>query len=135
MPESGDNTDTDVGASGTVVINTDAEAADDPDVPESFVAVTVNVTFVLDGIPVTVIGDEDPVAVCPVEAVTVYDVATGELAGREKLTDAAPSLNALPAPMSVAETLVGSIGCKKSLACCECLPALLLIYLSLSISS
>ena len=56
---------------GTVVIVTEAEAADAADVPAALVAVTVNVTAVADGSPVTVIGEDDPVAVCPELAVTV----------------------------------------------------------------
>ena len=45
--------------------------------------------------PLTVIGEDAPVAVCPVLAVTVKDVALGESAGKEKATDTAASLNAL----------------------------------------
>ena len=56
---------------GTVVIVTEAEAAEAADVPAAFVAVTVNVTAVADGSPVTVIGEDDPVPVCPVLDVTV----------------------------------------------------------------
>ncbi len=59
------------GAAGTVVIVMAVVALDEAEVPAAFVAVTVNVTDVLDGNPVTVIGDDAPVAVWPVLAVTV----------------------------------------------------------------
>lgn len=134
VPESGDVTDTETGADGTVVTKIEDDAADDSDVPYEFVAVTVKVTFEFDGRPDIVIGDDAPVAVCPLEAATVYDVAGCELAGNENDTVAAPSLYALPVPTSVAVTPVGARGCKKSFDCCECLPALLLIYISLSVS-
>ena len=84
--------DTDCGACGLVVIAIAEEAADAAEVPAAFVAVTVKVTDALTGIPVTVIGDDDPVAVCPELAVTVKDVAAGESAGKEKDTTAAPLL-------------------------------------------
>jgi hypothetical protein len=58
------------------------------EVPDALVAVTVNVTDVPEGSPVTVIGEEAPVPVCPVLAVTVNDVAAGERAGKEKDTTA-----------------------------------------------
>jgi hypothetical protein len=61
-------------------------------------------------------GEEDPIAVYdPGEDVTVNDVAAGDNSGREKDTEAAPLLNALFVPMSVALTLVGASGSKKSL--------------------
>jgi hypothetical protein len=84
--------DTDCGACGTVVIAIAEEAAEAAEVPAAFVAVTVNVTEPLTGIPVTVIGEEDPVAVWLVLAVTVKEVAAGESAGKENETTAAPSL-------------------------------------------
>ena len=47
------------------------EAIETRDVPAAFDAVIVNVGFAVDAKPVTVIGDDDPVAVCPVLAVIV----------------------------------------------------------------
>ena len=79
-------------------------------------AVTVNVTDAADAIPVTVNGDDAPVAVCPVLAVTVKEVAAGESAGSAKVTVAAPLLNARPVPTSVATTFIGAFGSKKSFA-------------------
>jgi hypothetical protein len=113
------------GVAGTVVIVTAPEAEDAAEVPAALVAVTVNVGVAVDAIPVTVNGEDAPVAVCPVLAVTVKDVALGESAGKEKETDAAPSLNALPVPMFVAETPVGAKGSKKSFDACDFLPILL----------
>jgi len=60
--------ETPVGLSGIVVTVTADEADDAADVPEAFVAVTVNVGVAPAAIPVTVIGDEAPVADCPVDA-------------------------------------------------------------------
>ena len=59
------------GVAGTVVIVTAAEAEDAAEVPAAFDARTVNVGVAVDAIPVTVIGEDEPVAVCPVLAVTV----------------------------------------------------------------
>ena len=74
-------------------------------------------------------GDDDPVAVTfPGLEVTVNDVAAGEPPGKLKLTSAAALFsNARPLPMSVADTLTGAEGCKKSFCDCDLLPALLLI--------
>lgn len=102
------------GVAGTVVIVTAADAEDAAEVPAALVAVTVNVGVAVEAIPVIVIGEAEPVPVCPVLAVTVKDVALGESAGREKETVAAPSLNARPVPTFVAETPVGGNGSKKS---------------------
>jgi hypothetical protein len=78
--------------------------------------------------PSTVSGDDDPVAVkLPGLEVAVNDVAAGEPAGRLNVTVAAPLLNALLVPTSVADTLTGVEGCKKSFCDCDLLPALLLI--------
>lgn len=107
---------------GTVVIVTDAEADDAVDVPAAFVAVTVKVTAVADGSPVTVIGEDDPVPVCPVLAVTVYEVAAGDNAGNEKETVAEPLLYGLDVPTFVAETPVGANGSKKSFDAWDFLP-------------
>jgi len=60
-----------LGACGTVVANTAEEAADAAEVPAALVALTVNVTDAPEAIPVTVNGEDAPVAVCPVLAVTV----------------------------------------------------------------
>ena len=73
---------------GTVVMVTAAEAPEAADVPAALVAVTVNVTEVAEGSPVTVTGEDDPVPVWPVLAVTVKEVAAGESAGKEKDTTA-----------------------------------------------
>ena len=51
------------GVAGTVVIVTAEEAADAADVPAALVARTVNVTDAPEAIPVTVKGDDAPVAV------------------------------------------------------------------------
>ena len=114
-----------VGACGTVVANTEAEAEDAAEVPAALVAVTVNVGVADEAIPVTVSGEDAPVAVWPVLAVTVKDVALGESAGREKDTDTAASLNALPVPTSVPTTLIGANGSKKSFDAWDFLPILL----------
>lgn len=82
-----------------------------------------------DARPTTVKGEDDPVAVlvvCPAAvAVAVNDVAAGDPAGRENDTVAAPSLNALFVPTSVAVTLTGVCGDKKSFCARDFLPALL----------
>jgi hypothetical protein len=57
-------------------------------------------------------------------------VAAGEFAGKEKETVAAPSLNALLVPTSVADTPVGADGSKK-LSCAEDLIPLLLLLATL----
>jgi hypothetical protein len=86
------------------------------------VAVTVNVGDDADVSPVISIGEDAPVAVCPVLAVTVKDVAAGESAGKEKETVAIPLSNALPVPEVVADTLVGANGSKKSFDAWDFLP-------------
>ena len=60
-----------VGACGTVVAVTAEEADDAAEVPAALVAVTVKLTDADEAIPVTVNGEDEPVAVCPVLAVTV----------------------------------------------------------------
>ena len=73
--------------------------------------------------PVTVSGEDAPVAVNdPGDDVTVNDVAAGDDPGREKDTDAAPLLNGRDVPTSVAVTLVGDCGCKKSFDAWDFLP-------------
>jgi hypothetical protein len=47
----------------------------------------------------------------------VNEVAAAEPDGRENATDAAPLLNALLVPTSVATTFTGACGCKKSFCC------------------
>lgn len=103
---------------GTVVAVT-VVAEDAAEVPAAFVAVTVIEYCVADARPWTTIGDDEPVAVlvvCPAAvAVTVKEVAAGDRAGKENDTVAAPSLYALLVPTSVALTLIGASGSKKSL--------------------
>ena len=100
---------------GTVVTAT-VTAEDARDVPSLFVAVTVIVYVTPEESVCTVIGDDDPEAVlvvCPAAvAVTVKEVAVGELAGREKEMLAAPLLKALPVATFVAEMLEGASGIK-----------------------
>ena len=122
--------ETDCGACGLVVIAIAEEAEEAAEVPAAFVAVTVNVTEALTGIPVTVIGEDDPVPVCPLLAVTVKEVAAGESAGKEKDTTAAPLLYALPVPTFEADTLIGANGSKKSFEACDFFPTLLPILFS-----
>ena len=102
------------GAAGTVVTVTAAEAVDAADVPAALVAVTVNVGVAAEAIPVTVNGDDAPVAVCPVLAVTVNEVAAGESAGNENATETAPLLKGRPVPIFVPVTPVGAKGSRKS---------------------
>ena len=65
--------------------------------------------------PSTVNGDVAPVAVNdPGDDVTVNEVAAGDNSGSEKDTEAAPLLKARDVPTSVAVTLVGANGSKKS---------------------
>jgi hypothetical protein len=117
---------------GTVVTVTAADASEAAEVPAALVAVTVNVGVELDAKPVTVIGEDAPLAVCPVLAVTVKDVAAGESAGKENTTETAPSLNARPVPTFVPETPVGFNGSKKSFDAWDLLPDFLpaAIYIS-----
>ena len=110
---------------GTVDTVTAADAADAAEVPAALVAVTVNVGVAAEAIPVTTSGEDAPVAVCPVLAVTVKDVALGERAGKENATDTAPLLNALPVPTFVPVTPVGANGSKKSFDAWDFLPILL----------
>lgn len=110
---------------GTVVTVTAEDAADAADVPEALVAVTVNVGVDVDVRPVTTTGEDAPVAVCPVLAVTVNDVAGGEPAGNSKVTETAPSLNGLLVPTFVPPTLIGGFGSKKSFAAVDFLPTFL----------
>ena len=79
-----------------------------------------------DNNPVTRNGEVAPVAVKdPGFEVTVKPVAAGESPGNVKATSTAPLLKARPVPTLVAEVIVGCFGSKKSLACCDFLPALL----------
>ena len=89
----------------------------------------------LDWSPATVIGEDDPVPVYPPgDEVTVNDVAAGDSAGKEKVTVAAPLLNALPVPTFVADTLVGANGSRKSFDAAERLPVFLAILLRCQIA-
>ena len=110
---------------GTVVIVGAFDAKDGPDVPAALDALTVNAGPDPVAKPVTIIGDDAPVPVCPVLAVTVKDVALGESAGKENATETAPLLNALPVPTSVPVTPVGANGSKKSFDAWDFLPILL----------
>ena len=110
---------------GFVVTVTAAEAEDAAEVPAALVAVTVNVGVADEAIPVTVKGEDAPVAVCPVLAVTVKDVALGESAGKENATETAPALKAVPVPTFVPVTPVGDSGSKKSFDAWDFLPILL----------
>jgi len=114
-----------VTAAGMVVTVTAADAVDAADVPALLVAVTVNVGVAAEAIPVTVRGEDAPVAVCPVLAVTVKDVALGDRAGKENATETAPLSNALPVPIFVPVTPVGANGSKKSFDAWDFLPAFL----------
>ena len=113
------------GVAGTVVTVTAADAAEAADVPAALVAVTVKVGVAPEAIPVTVSGDDAPVAVCPVLAVTVNDVAAGESAGSENATETAPSVKPLFVPISVPVTPIGANGSKKSFDAWDLLPAFL----------
>ena len=77
------------GDCGTVVTVTELDAADAAPVPAALVPVTVKVAVAAEAIPVTIIGDDAPVAVCPVLAVTVKDVAALGPVG-VNVTDTAP---------------------------------------------
>ena len=59
------------GVAGTVVTVTADDGLEAADVPAALLAVTVNVGVAEEAIPVTTIGEDAPVAVCPVLAVTV----------------------------------------------------------------
>ncbi len=110
------------GVAGTVVTVTAADGSEAAEVPAALVAVTVNVGAAEEAIPVTVSGEDAPVAVCPVLAVTVKDVAAGESAGKENATVTAPLLNARPVPTFVALVIVGFNGSKKSFDAWDFLP-------------
>ena len=91
-------------------------------------AVTLTVYTTEDAKPVTTIGEEAPVAVlvvCPAAvAVTVNEVAAGDSAGSSKAVLAAPSLYGRFVPTSVATTLIGASGSRKSFDACDFLPVL-----------
>ena len=111
-PADGDEADGAAGVAGTVVAVIEPEADDAELVPKAFVAVTVNVYAVFDCNPVTVIGDVAPVPVKPPgDDVTVNEVAAfGPWA--VNATVAAPLLNALLVPTSVAVPISGAAGNK-----------------------
>jgi hypothetical protein len=99
-----------VGVCGIVVAVMLFDAAEAAEVPDAFVAVTVNVYEVADCKPVTVKGDEAPVAVNPPGLeVTVNEVAVAPAPG-VNATEAAPLLYARAVPTSVAVTPVGIPG-------------------------
>lgn len=90
-------------------------AEDASEVPIAFVAVTVKVYELEDvvGNPVTVNGDDEPVAVkLPVFDVTVYEVIgiLPSKAGAVNATDTDPSPYARPEPFTVADPIVGEFG-------------------------
>jgi hypothetical protein len=103
------------GASGTVVTVTALDAADAGPTPTAFLPVTVNVGVAPEAIPVTTIGEDAPVAVCPVLAVTVKSIAALGPVG-VNVTDTAPLLNGRAVPTSVAVPIVGAYGVRKSFA-------------------
>ena len=80
------------GAAGTVVTVIELDAADAKPSPTAFVPVTVNVGVDAEANPDTIIGEDAPVAVCPVLAVTVKDVAAAPTGLAVNVTVAAPSL-------------------------------------------
>jgi hypothetical protein len=73
----------------------------------------LNVGVAPEAIPSTVIGEEDPVPVWPVLAVTVKDVAAGDAAGKVKVIVTAPLLNGRDVPTFEAPVIVGWLGSKK----------------------
>ena len=80
----------------------------------------------------TVKGEDAPVAVYPPgEEVAVYDVAAAPEAFGVNATVAAPLLYARPVPTFVAVPIVGALGCKKSFADSENLPACFDIFIPL----
>ena len=96
------------------------------DVPATFVAVTVIVATASDANPVSVNGEDDPVAVWPVLAVAVKDVAAGEFAGNSNDTVKDPLPYGLFVPTSVATMFTGANGAKKSFAAWDLPPIFLL---------
>jgi hypothetical protein len=96
-----------VGAAGTVVAVIELDAADAVPVPAALVPVTVKVAVASEANPVTIIGDDAPVAVCPVLAVTVKDVAALGPVG-VNVTDTAPLPNGRFVPTFVAVPIVGA---------------------------
>jgi len=99
-----------VGACGTVVAVMLLVAEDAALVPEALVAVTVNVYEVDDCKPVTVRGEDAPVAVYPPTLdVTVKEVAAAP-APAVNVTVAEPLLYARPEPAFVAVPIVGTPG-------------------------
>jgi hypothetical protein len=103
----------------------EADAEDAELVPKAFVAVTVNVYAVSDCNPATVIGEDAPVPVKPPgDDVAVNEVAALGPSG-VKVTVAAPLLNALEVPTSVAVPISGADGNKKSFCARDFFPAFL----------
>ena len=121
-----------LGVAGTVVTVTAEDALDAAEVPAALVAVTVNVGAAPEENPVKTIGEDDPVPVCPVLAVTVKDVAAGESAGKENATETAPLLYGRPVPTFVAPSTTGFNGSKKSFDAWDFLPIFLPAAMSIS---
>lgn len=104
-----------VGACGTDCGATADVAADAAEVPIAFVAVTVKVKDEVEavGSPVTVKGDDDPVAVkLPVFDVTVYEVIGSfpSKDGAVNATDTDPLPYARPEPFTVGAPITGAFG-------------------------
>ena len=118
-----------LGVWGTVVAVIELLASDSGELPTELVATTLDVYCVPDRSPCTVTGEEAPLPVKdPGVEVTLYDVAGGESGASVNGTDAAPLLNALSVPTSVAVPIIGLNGSKKSLADWLILPACFDIY-------
>jgi hypothetical protein len=118
-----------VGASGTVAGVTELLVADAVLVPTAFVAVTVKVYDTPFVSPVTVIGDEPPVALIPVFDVTVYVVIAEPPfePGAEKVIVACPSPR-------VAVPMVGASGTAAGVAEFEALDAVLVPTLFVAVT-
>jgi hypothetical protein len=117
-----------VGACGTVVAVIEFDAPEFAEGPTEFDAYTVKVYAVFDCNPVTVKGDDAPVAVYPPgEDVAVNEVAAAPVAAGVKVTVAAPLLYARLVPISVAVPIVGALGFKNDLTFCAAVTPIILI--------
>jgi hypothetical protein len=118
-----------VGACGTVVAVIEFDADEFAEGPTEFDAYTTKVYAVFDCSPVTVKGDDEPVAVYPPgEDVAVNEVAAAPVAAGVNVTVAAPLLNARPVPTFVAVPIVGALGFKNDLTFCAPVIPIILIY-------
>lgn len=100
-----------VGVCGTDVAVAEFDAVDAKELPYPFVAVTVKVNAVLDGIPVTTTGVEDPLAEYPPDVeVAVNEDANPPPVFGVNATETAALLNSLFVPTSVAVPIVGVNG-------------------------